>query len=171
MQKDMKEKMMIYQAKNGAIELRGDAEHKTVWATQSQIAEIFDVNSQAITKHIRNVYSEGELSKKSTCSKMEQVRTEGKRTVKRSLETYNLDVIIAVGYRINSIVGTKFRQWATKLIQEYIAQGYTIDKTRVALHCAEFQKAVEDVKALLPTGKQLLSIHTLIKEEKFAMSA
>ncbi len=144
--------VVIYQAKNGAIELRGDAQKETLWATQAQMAEIFSVGSQAITKHLGNIYKEGELSKKATCSKLEQVQKEGSRTIHRSVDIYNLDAVIAVGYRINSRVGTKFRQWATKTLRQHITQGYTLNPRVLKTHYTEFMKAVENMKALLPAG-------------------
>lgn len=154
-EKEIKKDIIIYQSKTGAIELRGDFEKETIWATQAEIARIFGVNTQAITKHVKNLYGEKELSRKATCSKMEQVRKEGNRIVKRSLEIYNLDVLIAVGYRINSVVGTKFRQWATKVLRQHITEGYTVNPNRIKLHYAEFMEAVENMKKLLPQGANI----------------
>ncbi len=153
--------VIVYQAKSGSIELRGDFNKGTVWATQAQMAEIFGVNPQAITKHLQSVYGEKELSKKATCSQLEQVRKEGSRTVKRSLEIYNLDAIISVGYRINSLAGTKFRQWATKTLREHVTQGYTINKKRVAQNLDQFLKAVNEVKLLLP-GDQSVDMRSVL---------
>jgi prophage maintenance system killer protein len=164
--KKLDQKMVIYQTKSGALELRGDLEKETIWATQAEIAEIFAVNPQAITKHIKNIYKEGELDLKATCSKMEQVRFEGKREVKRALDIYNLDIIIAVGYRINSVMGTNFRIWATKTLHEHITKGYTINRKRVAQNYDTFMKAVADVQALLPEHVMLdpKAVLELIKE-------
>ena len=92
------------------------------------MAALFDVNTQAITKHLSNIYEEQELVKDSTCSILEQVQKEGKRNVKRSVEFYNLDAIIAVGYRVNSKKATKFRQWATKTLREYITKGFVLNE-------------------------------------------
>lgn len=100
---------------------------ETFWLTQRSMAELFGVNSQAITKHLNNIYDEDELERGATCSKMEQVQKEGNRDVKRNLEFYNLDAIIAVGYRVNSKKATKFRQWATKTLKEYIIKGFVIN--------------------------------------------
>jgi len=126
----------VYQTKTGAIEFRRDLKNETIWATQAQMAEVFGVNSQAVTKHLKNIYQEGELSEKSTCSKMEQVQKEGNRLIKRSLDIYNLDAIISVGYRISSKMGTKFRQWATKTLHSYIVSGYAINRSRVGRNYA-----------------------------------
>ncbi len=95
-------------------------QEETLWLTQKAIADLFQVGVPAITKHIHNIYETGELTEKATVSKMETVRQEGKRMVKRELTYYNLDMIIAVGYRVNSIQATQFRIWATKTLKEYI---------------------------------------------------
>ena len=147
-----KREVVIYQAKSGAIELRGDFNKETIWATQAQMAQMFGVNSQAITKHLKNIYKEEELSQRATCSKSEQVQTEGGRSVRRSVETYNLDAIIAVGYRISSKTGTKFRQWATKTLRGYIIDGYAINKNRITKNYARFMDVMDDIRKLLPAG-------------------
>ena len=142
----MQNDMVIYQAKSGALELRQDLEKETIWATQGEMARIFGVNPQAVTRHLQHIYKEKELSKKATCSKMEQVQIEGKRRVRRTVEAYNLDAIIAVGYRINSVVGTKFRQWATKMLRQHITDGYTINKARIVSHYQQFIEATKNTK-------------------------
>jgi hypothetical protein len=113
------------------------------------------VGSQAITKHLQNIYKENELPKRATCSKMELVQLEGKRIVRRSVEIYNLDAIISVGYRISSKTGTKFRQWATKTLRSHIVNGYTINRSRVAKNYGKFLEAVESVKKLLAPGSSV----------------
>jgi hypothetical protein len=150
--KELKNNTVIYRAKSGALELRKDAQKQTIWATQAEMGRIFNVNSQAITKHLKNIYAEGELKKQATCSNMEQVQNEGGRTIRRIVEVYDLDAIIAVGYRINSVVGTKFRQWATKTLRQYIVEGYAINKQRIAKNYEQFLEAVESVKRILPRG-------------------
>ncbi len=95
--------------------------------TQKAIAELFDVNVPAISKHIKNISDDGELSSEATVSILEIVQKEGEREVNRSLEFYNLDMIIAVGYRVNSKKATKFRQWATQTLKEYIQKGYLLN--------------------------------------------
>jgi hypothetical protein len=123
----MKNEIVLYRPNEIAehIEVRFDED--TAWLTQAQIAELFGTKSQAITKHINNIYNTGELDKASTCSILEQVRHEGNRSVKRSLAHYNLDVIISVGYRVNSINATLFRRWATKILRDYLLKGYAIN--------------------------------------------
>ena len=115
-----------------------------------QMAEIFGVNPQAVGKHIHNIYKEGELAKDATSSKMELVQTESGRTVKRQVDIYNLDVLIAVGYRINSVRGTQFRIWATQTLKDHITKGYTINREHVGKNYEAFMKSVSDIQALLP---------------------
>src|SRR3989344_3499323 len=105
--------VVIYQAKSGAIELRGDFGKETIWATQAQIAKLFDVTPQNITLHLDSIFKDKELDMKATCKDSLQVQIEGNRRIKRTTKFYNLDAIIAVGYRINSVMGTNFRIWAT----------------------------------------------------------
>ena len=146
--------VIIYQAKNGAIELRGDFKRDTIWATQAQIADIFDTTTQNITIHFKSIFAEQELEEKATCKEFLQVQKEGKRNVTRTLKFYSLDAIIAVGYRINSKRATQFRIWATKTLRRYITEGYVINRNRIAKNYGAFMRAVEDVRALLPSGMQ-----------------
>lgn len=104
---------------------------ETVWATQKAMATLFDIGVPAINKHLNNIFEEGELKKEATISKMEIVQTEGNRTVNRSTTFYNLDAIISVGYRVNSIRATQFRQWCTYVIRQFSLRGYIIDKKRM----------------------------------------
>ncbi len=158
--------LVVYQTKSGALELRGDLEKETVWATQAQMAQIFNVTPQNITIHIKRIYKEKELEERSTCKESLQVQTEGGRTIKRTVKLYNLDAVIAVGYRTNSVVGTNFRIWATKTLREHITKGYTINRKRVAQNYDVFMKAVADVQNLLPEHVTLdpKAVLELIKE-------
>ena len=103
----------------------------TVWCTQKAMGMLFDVNVPAISKHLKNIYEQGELKEERTVSKMEIVRTEGERQVKRETVFYNLDAVISVGYRVNSIRATQFRQWATSVLREFAMRGYVLDKKRM----------------------------------------
>src|SRR3989344_1837740 len=125
MKKKQQNQVVIYQSKSGAIELRGDFSKETIWASQAQIAQLFDVTPQNITLHLGKIYKDFELNKNSTCKEYLQVQKEGERKVKRLTKFYNLDAMIAVGYRINSVVGTNFRIWATKTLRSHIIEGYT----------------------------------------------
>lgn len=144
--------MVIFQAKNGSIELRGDASHETVWATQAQIAKAFSVDVRTIHEHIQNILKTRELAAQSTIRNFRIVQQEGKREVEREVKHYNLDMILSVGYRVNSRTATRFRQWATKTLREYITHGYVINRKRVSAHYTQFLEAVEDMKKLLPVG-------------------
>ena len=141
--------LVIYQAKNGAIEFRGDFERDTIWATQKQIAEIFGVQKAAISKHMRNIFFEGELQENSVVSILETTASDGK---KYKTNFYNLDVIISVGYRVNSKTATQFRIWATKTLKQHITKGYTLNKKVIKNNYNEFLDAVEKIQKLLPKG-------------------
>jgi prophage maintenance system killer protein len=145
----MKKEIIIYQSKSGAIEFKGDFKKETLWASQAQIAELFDIKRPAITKHLSNIFKSGELKENSVCSKMEHTAADGKiyKTI-----FYNLDAIISVGYRINSKRATEFRVWATKTLRQHILEGYTINKRQIAKNYDVFLRAVDDVKKLLPAG-------------------
>ncbi len=132
MKNTVQDTIIIYEGKQGKMELRADIAHETVWATQAQIADLFEVNSPAVSKHIKNIFKEEELDEISTVSKMETVRKEGSRAIKRNIEFYNLDIIIAVGYRVNSKKATQFRIWATSVLKDHLLKGYTINKKRLA---------------------------------------
>ena len=106
-------------------------DNETVWLTQKQMAELFDVKSQAITRHLKNIYNDEELFKEATCSKMEQVQIEGSRKITRKMDFYNLDAIIAVGYRVNSKKATSFRRWATSILKDYMIKGYVVNQKRL----------------------------------------
>lgn len=120
--------IVFYQTENADVVVNVVYKDETFWLSQKAMAALFDVNTQAITKHLSNIYEEQELVKDSTCSILEQVQKEGNRNVKRSVEFYNLDAIIAVGYRVNSKKATKFRQWATKTLREYIRKGFVLNE-------------------------------------------
>jgi hypothetical protein len=118
-----------------------DIEKDTIWASQAQIAELFERTSQNITIHLKSIYKEGELDKVSTCKDFLQVQNEGGRSVKRSIDFYNLDVIIAVGYRVNSKKATQFRIWATGVLREYLKNGYALQEYKI-------KKSPESVNSL-----------------------
>ncbi len=119
--------IVLYQIENTNICVNVIFENETFWMTQKAMAELFGVNVPAISKHLINIYEEEELIKKSSVSKMEIVQKEGQRNVKRMQEFYNLDAIIAVGYRVNSKKATRFRQWATNTLKEYIIKGFVLN--------------------------------------------
>ena len=122
---------LIYQTENGETKIDVRFQNETVWLTQKTMAELFQVKPQNITMHLKNIYSEGELTEEATCKEFLQVQYEGKRQVRRKQKFYNLDAIISVGYRIKSHIATKFRQWATQRIREYIVKGFVLDDERL----------------------------------------
>lgn len=119
--------IVLYQVEDANVCVNVIFKNETFWMTQKAMASLFDVNVPAISKHLSNIFSEEELIKESTVSKMEIVQMEGNRQVKREQEIYNLDAIIAVGYRVNSKKATRFRQWATKTLKEYIVKGFVLN--------------------------------------------
>lgn len=123
--------IVIFNSDDGNVSVNVQFDGDTVWLTQKAMAELFDVNTPAISKHLNNIFAEGELIREATVSKMEIVQTEGARQVKRTVEVYNLDVIISVGYRISSLKATKFRIWATQILKEYLKKGFAMDDERL----------------------------------------
>jgi death-on-curing family protein len=162
-----KGEIQIYKTSNGTdIQVKLDLE--TVWLDAHLIASLFEVNRPAIVKHIQNIYKSGELEQESTCSILEQVAADGR---KRKMNLYNLDVIISVGYRVNSKKATQFRQWATQRLKEYLVQGYALNQKRLAekqmqvevlqsgirmLHRALVENKVQNNLALFTAGLELL---------------
>lgn len=124
----MNNSIEIYRSLDGSIQLNVKLENDTVWLTQSQMAELFGVDRTSIVRHIRNIYKSEELDQNSTCAKNAQVRTEGHRSILREIPYYNLDMIISVGYRVNSKNATSFRRWATSVLKQYIIKGYAINQ-------------------------------------------
>ena len=123
-------KLIIYQPEEGFLSLEVKLENETVWLTQSQMSELFQTDRTSITKHIRNIYNSSELEEISTCAKFAQVQIEGNRKVIRQTTYYNLDIILSVGYRVNSKQGTQFRIWANKILRDYLLKGHVL-KERV----------------------------------------
>jgi death-on-curing family protein len=121
----------IYTGTNGEIGLEVTFEQDTVWLNQHQIAGLFDTDRTSILKHLKNIYATAELDETATCAKIAQVQQEGKRTVKREVFFYNLDVIISIGYRVNAKKGTQFRQWATQRLKNYLVKGYILNQQRL----------------------------------------
>lgn len=129
MNKVNKSNMVIYN--DGELELNVSVTQDTLWLTQKQLGELFNVESHNITYHIQNIYKQNELEKNPTTQKIRVVQKEGKREVERDVDHYNLDMIISIGYRVNSITATKFRQWATSVLKSYINNGYVINSDKI----------------------------------------
>lgn len=124
----MNNSIEIYRSQDGSVQLNVKLENETVWLTQSQMAELFGVDRTSIVRHIRNIYKSEELEESSTCAKNAQVRIEGQRQIVREIPYYNLDMIISVGYRVNSKNATSFRRWATSVLKQYLIKGYAINQ-------------------------------------------
>ena len=123
--------IIIYQPVEGQAGINVRVESETVWLSQRQMGELFDVDVRTISEHLSNVFSSGEMEKEATIRKFRIVRREGSRDVTRNVEHYNLDAIISVGYRVKSATATQFRIWATKRLREYLVQGYSINEQRL----------------------------------------
>ncbi len=140
--------IVIYQWADGSLELKGDLDWETIWANRTQMAKIFGVLPQAISKHIKNIYQEWELTREATSSKMELVQEESWRLIKRKVDYYNLEIMISVWYRINSLTWTKFRQRATQTLKHHITQWFTINHKKIQHNYETFARVVEDIKRL-----------------------
>ena len=123
--------ILIYQTDDGQTNIEVKIEDDTVWLTQQQMSELFQTSRTNVVEHIKHFYEEGELDEISTCRNFRQVRKEGNREVTRQISHYNLDMIISLGYRIKSVIATRFRQWSTKRLKEYMIKGFTIDDERL----------------------------------------
>ncbi len=149
----MEDKMMIYESGGKHVQFNLDAEMETIWATQAQMAELFDITPQTIARHLKDIYQEGELEENRTCTKNVQVAQEGNREVTRVVKVYSLDAIISVGYRVNSRKATDFRIWATKILHQYIVDGVAVNEQRLseltAQRLSEVSGALDIVKRLM----------------------
>jgi hypothetical protein len=127
----METNFIIYTSEDGNVNVNVILKNETIWITQKGMAELFECSTDNVSLHLKNIYLDKELVKETTTEKFSVVRNEGNRQVKRTLEFYNLDAIIAVGYRVNSKKATQFRIWATKILKEYIIKGFVIDKEKM----------------------------------------
>lgn len=143
-----KGEIIIYQTQDGEASIEVKLEGDTVWLNQYQMAELFTTDRSSVTKHIKNIYKSSELVEEATCVKIAQVQTEGGRTIKREIDHYSLDVIIAVGYRVNSMRGTQFRIWANKVLKDYLVKGYAVDKKRLQEQSRQLEELKQTVKLL-----------------------
>ena len=137
------QKIVIYQTEDGQIQIDVRLENETVWLTQAQMAQLFKSSRTNVLEHIQHIYEDEELEKEASCRDFRQVRQEGKRTVNRTIIMYNLDMIISVGYRVNSKRGVRFRQWANKIIKDYLIKGYAINDRIRKDQIAELRQLVQ----------------------------
>ena len=154
--------IVIYQAKSGKIEFRGDFKRDTIWGTQKQIADVFDIDRSVVTRHINKILQDGEVEQKSNVQKMHIANSD------KPVNFYSLDVILAVGYRANSAKAIAFRKWATNTLRQHLLEGYTINKKRIALNYERFLRAVGDLKTLLPEDNKIQTQDILELVEAFA---
>ena len=162
--------IILYQP-DEAVKLEVRMEDETVWLTQAQIAELFGTEVPAISKHIRNIIRSGELEKEATVSKMEIVRLEGSRKVKRVIDIYNLDMILSVGYRVNSKNATLFRRWANKVLKEYLLKGDSVNRRLSELEqtVSEHSKKIDFfVRTSLPPVEGIFFDGQIFDAYKFA---
>ena len=152
----------IYKLESGEIVFDLDADAGTLWATQAQISQLFDVDRSVITRHLRNIYQDGELEPATTAKTNEETRAEGNRLVKRKVQRYNLDAIISVGYRVNSTKPTQFRIWATKTLKSYIVDGVAVNETRLKQLSAA---KLEQLESTFSVVRRLLAENALSADE------
>lgn len=140
--------IQIFTSKDGKTEIQVTLENETVWLNQYQLESLFQTNRTSINRHISNIYKTEELDKESTCAKFAQVQKEGNREIKRQIQYYNLDVIISVGYRVNSKRGTEFRIWANKILKEYLIKGFSINELRLKKQNEQLKELQKSVKLI-----------------------
>ena len=157
---DRQFQFLLYKTADESVSVNAVVKDETIWLTQKAMAQLFSVDVPAISKHLSNIYSDGELSRASTVSKMEIVQTEGVREVKRNTDFYNLDAIISVGYRVNSVRATHFRIWATSILKEYMQKGFVLDDERLkqgknAFGQDYFRELLERVRSIRASERRI----------------
>jgi len=143
---------LIFTGQSGEQNIEARYEDETIWLSQKLTAQLFDVDVRAVNGHLKNIYDQGELGREATIRKFRIVQTEGSREVERNVEFYNLDAIISVGYRVNSVRATQFRQWATQVLREFAVKGYVLDKKRMEngsfLGEDYFERLLEEIREI-----------------------
>jgi len=157
--KNQPSQIIIYQTDDGKTRVEVRFEHENIWLSQKRIAELFSTTPQNITQHIKNIYSENEVNQASTCKDFLQVQPEGSREIQRMITMYSLELIIAVGYRVNSERGTEFRQWATGVLKNYIHKGYVLDSDRMKygsrFSARYFDELYEEIKGIRTSERMI----------------
>ena len=144
----MKKEIVIYQAKSGKIEFRGDIKKDTIWGTQKQIAELFNISQPVVSRHISNIFKDKEIDKKSNMQFLHIAFSD------KPVAFYSLDMILSVGYRTNSNLAINFRKWATQTLKKHLLEGYTINKKQLAKNYQKFQKTIGLILLLLQNNKK-----------------
>ena len=157
---DNNNQIIIYQTDDDQTQIDVRLENETVWLTQAQMAELFQTDRTSIVRHINKIYADDELDRDSTCAKIAQVQKEGQRTVRRRIPYFNLDMIISVGYRVNSKRGVKFRQWANRVLKQYLIKGYAINERLRHEQISELRQLVQVVGRTLQYREQGNTIET-----------
>ena len=173
-----KNEIIVYQPEGGEFHIEVRLDNDTVWLTQAQMAELFVTDRTSILRHIRNIYQTEELDEPSTCAKIAQVRFEGNRKISRTIPYYSLDMIISVGYRVNSICGTKFRRWANQVLKEHLLKGGSVNQRLIShenklenhdSRLSSLEKQVDFfVKANLPPSEGILNAKSWWSGYEFA---
>jgi hypothetical protein len=149
----------FYQSPNGSVNIEVLYAEENIWLTQKKMAELFDTTPQNVTQHIKNIYADNEADQIATCKDFLQVQKEGNREIKRNTAMYSLEVIIAVGYRVNSERGTQFRQWATEILKSYIHKGYALDSNRMKygsrFSTRYFDELYEEIKDIRTSERRI----------------
>ena len=171
---DLNNEIVIYQSEDGKTQLDVKLEGEAVWLTQTQMSELFQTDRTVINRHIRNIYKSGELEEEATCAKNAQVRIEGNRTVSRSIPYYNLDMIISVGYRVNSIRGVRFRQWANSVLKQYLIKGYAVNERIRKQQISELRQLVQVLgrtlqQQPLPTTDESNALFKVVVDYTYAL--
>ena len=148
--------IIIYKPKSKEVEIRVRLEKETIWLALNEIATLFDTDKSGISRHIKNIYENKELNKKATVAKITTVQKEGSRGIKRNIEYYNLDIILSVGYRVNSKQATQFRIWATRTLKQHILQGYTINQKRLSETQTKFKELQNAITFLQKKSRKKL---------------
>jgi hypothetical protein len=166
MNKKIKDQIVIYTGKDGKIELHADVEKETLWTTQAQISRLFGVNIPTINEHLKNIFKTNELKKISTIRNFRIVQDESGRKVKRNMNFYNLDVIIAVGYRVNSKKATKFRIWATSILRDYLARGFNLNRRKLISSEEKFKNIHEAIDFIESKSDKPLKAKVIVRLTK-----
>ncbi len=161
--------LLVYQSADGGLTLPVKLREETIWLSQADIARLFSVQKAAISKHVKNIFGSGELKPKGTVSTMETVAKEGKRLVRRNVEYFNLDMVLSVGYRVNSKQATQFRIWATRVLRQHLMSGFTLNERRLeAAKLQELRTAVglirQAMKAKSLSGDEAQGLLKVITE-------
>lgn len=157
-------KLALFQSENGAIQLKTDYKNDTIWASKKQISELFNIDRSVVSRHINNIFKDEELDKKVVCAKFAHTTQHGSikgKNQTRILDYYNLDIILAVGYRTKSSNAVKFRQWATQILKQHITQGYTINQKVLENNKKQFLKTLNDLK-ILTQSTDILAVNDIL---------